>query len=201
LKAALCPPFLLFVLIWLFVAFPKISDDMHNESEVKMITGEKLKQEAKDILPIALEEAKLAWYQDGNYDDVWLKSAEENSYNLIYHIDAPTPPSPQYTRMSELSAELIYMSWHHEDELSNSLEVLKRDPSDRISIRDIKGFSRIHDFYRAVCDDHEYSLDTSGNGPVITICDENIFTITPNSLIEALQNHREVLENTSTPKI
>lgn len=166
-----------------------------------MITGEKLKQEAKDILPKALEEAKLAWYQDGNYDDVWLKSAEEISAIFSSRIDAPTPPSPQYTRMAELAAELIYMSWHHEDELSNSLEVLKREPSDRISIRNIKGFSRIHDFYRAVCDDHEYSLDLSANGPIITMYGENDFTITPNSLIEALQNHREVLENASTPKI
>lgn len=164
-----------------------------------METGESLKLEAKNILPIALEEAKLAWYQAGNYDDDWLTSAEEIAILFAKRIDDHTPPSPQYTRMAELAAELIYMSWYHEEELSNSLEILKRKPSDRISVRDIKGLSRIHDFYRAVCDDHEYSLNLLGGGPIITICGENDVTITPNSLIEALQNYRELLENASTP--
>lgn len=167
-----------------------------------MITGDELKQEAKAILPLALEEAKLAWYQAGNYNDDWLSSAEEIANLFVGRIDALTPPNPQYTRMAELAAELIYMSWHHEEELSETLGLLKRVPSDNISVRDIRGICRIHDFYRAVIDDHEYSMKTVDEKPVVTWCDydNNWRTITPNILIEALQNYREELENASTPK-
>lgn len=167
-----------------------------------MITGDELKQEAKAILPLALEEAKLAWYQAGNYNDDWLTSAEEISHLFAAFIDAPTPPNPRYTRMAELAAELIYMSWYHEEELSYSLGLLKREPSDNISLRDIKGICRIHDFYRAVIDDHEYSLSSAADRPIVTWCDydNNETTINPNILIEALQHYREQLENASTPK-
>ena len=157
-----------------------------------MITGIELKQEAKEILPKALEEARLAWYQAGNYDDKWLSNAEEVIKDLIVDIDAPAPINPHYSKMAELAAELVYLSWHHEDELSCTLGILKNDDCRNISIRDVKGLNRIYGFYRAICDDHSYTLSALADKPIITMDDFNVL-ISPNSLVEELQKYRAEL--------
>lgn len=154
-----------------------------------MITGKELKQVAKEILPKALEEARLAWYQAGNRDGKWLSNAEEVIKDLIVDIDAPAPPNPRYSKMAELAAELVYMSWHHEDELSCTLGILKNDDCRKISIRDVKGLNRIYGFYKAVCDDHSYTLSALSDRPIITMDDFDVL-VSPNSLLEELQKYR-----------
>lgn len=168
-----------------------------------MLTGQDLRDTAVSILEKLYSEIEIDFYQAGGHDQDALAQVRKSIDEFMKRVlDTDIAVNPEYTKMAELAAELVYFSYHHPQEFAELFSESAVEWNHDIDIRTVVGFDHLFTFYRCVCDDHDYCLDPSSDKPLLKLIDQvdtPVGSFGPNTLLGVLQDYRRTLGAESVP--